>query len=150
VANERSRPIATTPEEVEEQQKYIAELERRRKLLTATATACDKRIQVTVNADGVLIETKFSTDIADLTYEEVAEALQAAVRTAAIEVTRRGRAMMWPLLDRDTEVPIMAGDVGGAGADASVALTPTSQDLPASLREPDDTTRSSRTNNADW
>ncbi|WP_232236408.1 YbaB/EbfC family nucleoid-associated protein [Nocardia sp. BMG51109] len=113
----------------------MAALEQRRKLLTASAAACDNRITVTVNADGVLIETKFSGDVVDLSYAEVAEALPLAVRAAAREVTRKSRAMMWPLLDRDTETPVTAGDAGAPGAGSSVPLTPTSHDLPASLRD---------------
>ncbi|MGY2060869.1 hypothetical protein ACW9HQ_38885 [Nocardia gipuzkoensis] len=129
---------AGTPDAAEERAREIAALESRRKLLTATAMACENRITVTVNADGVLIETKFSADIGDLSYAEVAEALPIAVRVAAREVTRKSRALTWPLLERDTEIPIIAGDVGVAGPGAAVALTMTPQDIPASLREPED------------
>ncbi|RDI63376.1 YbaB/EbfC family nucleoid-associated protein [Nocardia pseudobrasiliensis] len=138
MAEDGAGSAARTSEAAEQRARDIAELESRRKLLTATAMACENRITVTVNADGVLIETKFSADIGDLSYAEVAEALPIAVRAAAREVTRRGRAMMWPLLERDTEIPIMASDVGVTGPGAAVALTLTPQDIPASLREPED------------
>ncbi|MFI5780703.1 YbaB/EbfC family nucleoid-associated protein [Nocardia sp. NPDC051570] len=138
MVEDRARSSARTPEDVEEQQREIAALESRRKLLTATALACDKRIKVTVNADGLLIETKFSADIGDLSYAEVAEALPIAVRAAAREVTRKGRALMWPLLERDTEIPVMAKDVGITGPGASVPLTMMPSDIPASLREPEE------------
>jgi hypothetical protein len=138
VVNDRVQPSATTPEDVEELWRDIAAVERRRKLLTATAMACDKRITVTVNADGVLIETKFSRDIGDLSYAEVAEAIPIAVRGAATEVVRRGRAMTWSLLDRDTDIPVTAAEIGISGAAASITLIPTRSDMPASLRDSDD------------
>ncbi|MFF0492547.1 hypothetical protein ACWDSJ_24795 [Nocardia sp. NPDC003482] len=125
MAHEPRRPPPTTPAEIEEQRREIAELERRRKLLTATALVCEKRIQVTVNADGVLIETKFAADICDLSYDEVAEAIPIAVRAAATEVLRKGRALTWSLLDRDTDVAVTAGELGAVGPAAAIPLIPT-------------------------
>ncbi|MFI9504991.1 YbaB/EbfC family DNA-binding protein [Nocardia sp. NPDC052566] len=116
----------------------MAELERQRLLHTATALVRDKRIQVTVNSDGVLIETRFADDIGDLSYDEIADAVVDAVRTAATEVIRKGRDLMWPLLERDTEVPITTDFFPGGISGEPVVLTPTSQDLPASLRVKDD------------
>ncbi|QIS10169.1 YbaB/EbfC family DNA-binding protein [Nocardia arthritidis] len=115
-------------------------MERRRSLLTATASVCDKRVTVTVNAEGVLIETRFGDDIGDLTYDEIAVAVPDAVRTAAREVTRKSRELMWGLLERDTETPVEFEMVDAGGERTTVALTPTSRDLPASLREPESDT----------
>ncbi|WP_225726977.1 MULTISPECIES: YbaB/EbfC family nucleoid-associated protein [unclassified Nocardia] len=126
-----------TNADVRRQWDDIAGLERRRALLTATASVCDKRITVTVNAEGVLIETRFADDIGDLTYDEIAAAVPEAVRTAAREVTRKSRELMWGLLERDTETPVEFELADAGGERTMVTLTPTSRDLPASLREPE-------------
>ncbi|MGY2060868.1 YbaB/EbfC family DNA-binding protein, partial [Nocardia gipuzkoensis] len=70
MSNERLKAdAAMMMEALSEQMSGIAEIQRNRARLTATVTACDKRISVTVNADGILIETKFADDIKDLSYE---------------------------------------------------------------------------------
>ena len=133
---DRSVSAVAGPEEIEARRQDIEILEQRRKLLTASATACDERIMVTVNADGVLIETTFSADVVDLSYDEVAEALPLAVRAAAHEVTRKGRAMMGPLLSRDAESSVTAGDVGLSGVEPSLAVVPAACTAPGGLRNP--------------
>lgn len=124
------------PEDLPEFMARVTEMDRQRRLLTATATERDKRIRVTVNAEGVLIDTWFADDISDLSYDEIAEAMVEAVRTAATEVTHRSRELMWPLLERDTEVPITSDFLPGAVSGEPVTLLPARQDLPASLRPP--------------
>ena len=78
-----SKDVRVMMEAFAEQMSGIAEIQRNRSRLTATVTACDKRITVTVNADGILIGTKFADDIKDLTYEEIATAMTQSVQAAS-------------------------------------------------------------------
>ncbi|MGY1898838.1 YbaB/EbfC family nucleoid-associated protein [Nocardia gipuzkoensis] len=115
MVNERLRAdMATMLEGLGEQFRGIAELQKQRSLLTATVTACDKRIEVTVNADGVLIATRFADDVLDLSLEEIAENITAAVQAAAAEVAGRGRELMAPLLERRNALPKLSEIVEGA------------------------------------
>ncbi|MFF0489150.1 YbaB/EbfC family nucleoid-associated protein [Nocardia sp. NPDC004068] len=128
MVNERLQAdMATMLEGLDEQLRGIAEIQRQRSLLTATATVCDKRIQVTVNADGLLIDIAFAEDIADLTYDEIAAGMTAAVQAAATEVLRRGRELMEPLLEKKSRLPKLSEIVEGApdlGAMLPVAPPP--------------------------
>ncbi|MGV9674400.1 YbaB/EbfC family nucleoid-associated protein [Nocardia sp. NPDC003482] len=128
MVNERLQAdMATMLEGLDEQLRGIAEIQRQRSLLTATATVCDKRIQVTVNADGLLIDTAFAEDIADLSYDEIAAGMTAAVQAAATEVLRRGRELMEPLLEKKSRLPKLSEIVEGApdlGAMLPVAPPP--------------------------
>ncbi|KZM69174.1 hypothetical protein AWN90_15775 [Nocardia terpenica] len=69
----------------------IARAQQEQVRLTATATAARNRVCVTVNAQGTVIETRFSGDIEDLTYPEIARAVTQAAQDAAAQVQRRTR-----------------------------------------------------------
>lgn len=76
-----------------------------RALLTATVTACDKRIHVTANADGVPIEIRFADDIADLSYTEIAAATTEAAQAAAAKVQAEAEQLFAPLQQARTRLP---------------------------------------------
>ncbi|MBB5917401.1 DNA-binding protein YbaB [Nocardia transvalensis] len=115
MANERMRAdAAQVLEGLDEQLRGIAEVQRQRADLTATITACEKRIKVTVNADGLLIHTEFAEDILDLTPDEIAENITAAVQAASAEVMRLGRELMRPLMERRTRLPKLSEMIEGA------------------------------------
>lgn len=70
----------------------VADIARRRQeraQLTATATAAHRRVSVTVNADGIVIDVRFSSAIDDLSYDEIAHAVTEASRQAVADVTRQ-------------------------------------------------------------
>ncbi|MFC9995480.1 YbaB/EbfC family nucleoid-associated protein [Nocardia sp. NPDC127526] len=69
-------------------------LQRQRLLLTATASAADKRVTVTVNADNTIVETRLAEDIDELTPAEIARAVTAAAQDAAAEIARRTAELM--------------------------------------------------------
>ncbi|MGF6885536.1 DNA-binding protein YbaB [Nocardia sp. GAS34] len=96
-----------------EQMQGLAQIHRDRSRLTATATACDKRISVTVNADGILIETRFADDIGDLSYAEISAAMTQAVQGAARKVSERSRQLMEPLRERKARLPRLSDLVEG-------------------------------------
>ncbi len=115
MSNERLQAdAAMMMEAFAEQMSGIAEIQRNRSRLTATVTACDKRISVTVNADGILIETKFADDIKDLTYEEIAIAMTQSVQAASAKVQKMARELMEPLRERKDRLPRLSELLEGA------------------------------------
>lgn len=91
MANERAKAeLAGLIEEVGQQFREIARIQEERAQLTASATVRRKRVTVTVNADGVVIETKFGPNIEDLSYSEIAAAVTEAAQKANAEVLRKG------------------------------------------------------------
>ncbi|WP_067654969.1 YbaB/EbfC family nucleoid-associated protein [Nocardia harenae] len=91
----------------------IAQAQQRRAQLTATATARGKRVSVTVNADGVVIDVTFSAHVDDLRYDEIAKAVVAAGQEAAAEVAREARELAVPLLDERARLPKFSEIVDG-------------------------------------
>ncbi|MFX0580593.1 YbaB/EbfC family nucleoid-associated protein [Nocardia nepalensis] len=83
----------------------VQRAQREHALITATATAAGKRVTVVVNANGVVIQTKFSADIADLTYAEIATAITKAAQDAAAQIQRRTRAMITELKKDQARLP---------------------------------------------
>ena len=115
MVNERlNADMLTMLDGLNAQMRGIAELQLKRSKLTATADACEQRITVKVNAAGLLIETKFADDIAELTYDEIAEGMTAAVQQAAAEVMRRGKELMEPLRTERTRLPKLSDIIEGA------------------------------------
>ncbi|WP_216895778.1 YbaB/EbfC family nucleoid-associated protein [Nocardia alni] len=115
MVNERmAADMATMLDGLQAQMQGIAELQQQRSKLTATAQACDKRISVTVNADGMVVETHFAENIADLSYEEIAEAVTAAAQAATQGVLARSRELMQPLLERKKRLPKLSEFIEGA------------------------------------
>lgn len=115
MTNERLKAdAAMMMDALQEQLKGIAEIQKQRMAMTGTATVCDKRITVTVNATGILIETRFADDIGELTHDEIAAGMTEAVQLAAADVERRGHELMEPLLERKTRLPRLSDLVEGA------------------------------------
>jgi DNA-binding protein YbaB len=115
VVNERlQEDMATMLAGLSTQMRGIAEVQKKRSLLTATALVCEKRIEVTVNADGLLIETRFAEDVTDLTMDEIAENITLAVQQAAREVQVKARELMNPLLEHRGSLPKLSEMVEGA------------------------------------
>ncbi|WP_405162043.1 YbaB/EbfC family nucleoid-associated protein [Nocardia sp. NBC_01499] len=100
-------------EEMSAQMQGIAKVQRDRARLTASVTACDKRITVTVNADGILIDTQFADDISDLSYSEIAAAMTEAVQGAALKVVEQGHQLMEPLRERKSRLPHVSDLIEG-------------------------------------
>ncbi|MFE3057744.1 YbaB/EbfC family nucleoid-associated protein [Nocardia sp. NPDC059239] len=100
-------------EELTTQLRAIAEASRQRTQLTATGTAAGGRVRVTVNADGVVIATRFSSDIGELTYDEIAKATTTAAQSAALDVARQGRELLQPLRDERARMPKLSDLIEG-------------------------------------
>ncbi|MFI9503545.1 YbaB/EbfC family nucleoid-associated protein [Nocardia sp. NPDC052566] len=92
----------------------IDEVARQRAALTATAAAYDGRITITVNANGIPIDARFSEEIDELSYEEIAAAIPATAQAAAAEVARRSEELMRPLLAHRQGLPRLSDLIPGA------------------------------------
>lgn len=115
MVNERLHAdMLTMLEGLDEQMRGIAEVQLKRSRLTASASACEERITVTVNADGLLIQTVFADDIADLTYDEIAEGMTEAVQKAATEVDTLSQDLLAPLRERKSQLPKLSDIIEGA------------------------------------
>ncbi|MCM6776077.1 YbaB/EbfC family nucleoid-associated protein [Nocardia sp. CDC159] len=86
----------------------IAEAQRQRTALTAAASAGEGRVHITVNADGVVIETRFAEDIDDLDYDEIAAAVTEATQLAAVEVARRAEELIAPIRSTRSRLPSLS------------------------------------------
>lgn len=134
-----------------DQMQGIAEVQRKRALLTATVTACEKRIEVTVNADGLLVDLKFADDILDLEMDEIALNITAAVQSAAADVARQAAELAKPLREQRDSLPSLATIVDGAPdlgglipvAPETPKVPPGSPDWPGNRDEESDTGRQS-------
>ncbi|MEC3920338.1 YbaB/EbfC family nucleoid-associated protein [Nocardia sp. CDC160] len=106
--------LAELLETTRRQMSVVDDLRHRRSLLTATASAGDGRVHITVNADGQPIRTEFGDDIGDLTFDEIAEAVTEAAQRAAADVTHRGQQLMEPVLQNNLHLPKLSDIVAGA------------------------------------
>lgn len=138
MVNERLRAdMMTMLDGLGEQMRGIAEVQLKRSKLTATGTACEERITVTVNADGLLIHTIFADDIAELTYEEIAEGMTEAVQKAATEVGSLSEKLLAPLRERKAALPKLSDLIDGAPDLGS--RMPVEPPVPKGMREYDAT-----------
>lgn len=94
----------------------MAEIERAQREqaeFTATAFAAGKRVCVVVNANGVVVETKFGPGIEDLTYPEIARAFTAAAQNAATQVRRKTEEMIESLRRDQARLPRLSEFIPG-------------------------------------
>ena len=101
--------------QVQEQMADLAAVQRKQAELTASATAADGLVEVTVNAHGHLTKTVIDENyLGEFEFEEVAghitEAAQAAIRTAATQIGE----MMAPILERRKSLPGLSEIIDGA------------------------------------
>ncbi|MQY27915.1 YbaB/EbfC family nucleoid-associated protein [Nocardia aurantia] len=83
----------------------LAQAQQDRARLTASAHAGGRRVTVTVNADGVVIETTFADDIGELSFTEIAAAVTAAAQQAAERVRVAAAAIMAGVTRRQEQIP---------------------------------------------
>ncbi|MRH88623.1 YbaB/EbfC family DNA-binding protein [Nocardia sp. SYP-A9097] len=104
--------LASMIDEFQAQMSALTEVHQQRAQLTATGTALQKRVTVTVNADYVVIETRF-VDTEDLTHDELAKAVTEAAQEAATELARKSAELMNPLHERRGRMPKMSDLIEG-------------------------------------
>src|SRR5690606_4977845 len=80
------RDMGSVIDAFQQQMRAIAEAQQQRVRLTAAATSRDKLVTVTVNANGVVIETRFASGIERLSYDEIAATVTRTAQQAAADV----------------------------------------------------------------
>lgn len=97
----------------QEQLRSIAAAQQRRVQLTGTATSRDKTVTVTVNANGVVIETKFSSGVAGLSYQQIAKTVTQVAQDAAADVARQNQQLIAPLTFQQARLPKLSELIEG-------------------------------------
>ncbi|GAB2562348.1 YbaB/EbfC family nucleoid-associated protein [Nocardia heshunensis] len=95
------------------QMREIAEASQQRAQLMASASAANGRVTVTVNADGVVIATRFAADFHELSHDELAKAVTTAAQRAAQDVARKSQELLQPLRDRRATMPKLSELIEG-------------------------------------
>lgn len=114
MVNERAKADFTDIlDDFRDQMRTITQLQQQRAAVTASASVRGKRVTVTVNADGTVIETKFASNIDDLDYQEIAKAVTEAAQQASAEVARRSREIMAPVSQNRNRLPRLTELVPG-------------------------------------
>jgi len=112
--NERAAAdFADLMDTVNGQIRAIADAQRKRVDLMATASARKGRVTVTCNADGVPIDTEFSDDIDDLDYDDIAAAVTEAAQAAAADVARQAQELIAPIQKTRSRLPSLSSMVEG-------------------------------------
>ncbi|WP_459545877.1 YbaB/EbfC family nucleoid-associated protein [Nocardia sp. X0981] len=95
----------------------ISVIERKRAELVATGHAEDKRVTISVDAQGRILQTCFAEDISDLSYDEIAAAVTTAARAAQEALAAASEEIMRPLREQQARLPKVTDLVAGlAGA----------------------------------
>ncbi|WP_019929691.1 YbaB/EbfC family nucleoid-associated protein [Nocardia sp. BMG111209] len=114
MTNEQGKgELAGLLDEFRVQMHAIADIHRKRAELLADGTGGGRRVTVTVNADGVVVETKFSADILELEPSDIARAVTEAAQAAAAEMARKNSEIMAPLHDSRARVPKLSDLIVG-------------------------------------
>ncbi|QIS08993.1 YbaB/EbfC family nucleoid-associated protein [Nocardia arthritidis] len=114
MANEMAKArLAELMESVQAGIQEIQRMQREQVKLTASASAAGKRVTVVVNANGDVIETKFSSDIGDLTHAEIARAFTEAAQEAAAQVRTRTKEMVAEVARKNARVPRLSDFIDG-------------------------------------
>lgn len=97
-------------DDARQQLRAITQLIAERATLTASATV-RKRVTVTVNADNIIIETKFGPGIEELSPPEIAAAVTEAGQLACTAMARKSSELMAPAVLDSQRLPKLTGMV---------------------------------------
>lgn len=100
--------LASMLDEFQQQMQVLGDIQQKRAKLMATGFALQKRVTVVVNADGVVIETRFDDDLEGLSLYELSKAVTEAAQAAATELARKSAELMNPLQERRGRMPKMS------------------------------------------
>lgn len=100
---------------VQEQLADIATVQKKQAELTATGTAADGMVEVTVNAHGQLTKTVIDENyLDDHEFDELSDHITEAAQSAARDAVRRVSEMMAPISERRKAFPAMSDIMQGA------------------------------------
>lgn len=139
ISGDFSEEAAAAYESLQRQMGLIAEAQRQRVKLTASASVRDGRVTATVNADGLLIETVFADDIDELSYAEIAAAMTEATQQAAAEVAQKSAELVAPLREERARRPKLSEMIPGlADVEATMPVAPPVPTVVPDPGEPED------------
>jgi len=97
---------------VQEQMRDLSEIHQKRSVMTASATAADGMVEVTLNAARAVVKTVIDESYLD-EYElgELGEHVTRAAQTAARQLDQRSEALLAPMNERRKAVADIAGNV---------------------------------------
>ena len=90
----------------------VKQAQEQRAQVVVEAHAASDRVTVRVNADGALVDLRFSDDITDLEYDEIAAAVLTGAREAAAAAGERVRKLIAPVQQRPATIPTIAELIG--------------------------------------
>jgi DNA-binding protein YbaB len=100
---------------VQEQMADMAALQKKQAELTATGAAADGLVEVTVNAQGRLVNTAIDENyLGEHEFDELADHITEAAQSAAQDAARQIADMMVPIGERRKRFPSLAEVVDGA------------------------------------
>ncbi|WP_194817353.1 YbaB/EbfC family nucleoid-associated protein [Nocardia sp. XZ_19_385] len=112
-SSRRDAELSGMLEEFRARMRDIAEMQQQRVKLVATATTKDRQISVTVNANGVVIETKFGSGIDEYSYDDIAKAITRLAQQAAEDVFGQSQEVMAPLAAERARLPKLSDVIPG-------------------------------------
>jgi DNA-binding protein YbaB len=99
----------------QEQMSEIAELQKKQVALVASATVADGLVTVSVNSQGVVIETKIDRDYFDeFDLDDLSKHITEAAQAAARDVQSRAQELIAPAMDRRGAFPSFSEFFEGA------------------------------------
>jgi DNA-binding protein YbaB len=100
---------------VQEQMRDLSVMQQRRAALTATATAADGTVEITVDAQRTVTKTVIDESYLDeFELVDLGGYITTAAREAAQEIERQAAALLAPLAERRQEISSMSGLVADA------------------------------------
>ncbi|MGW0250979.1 YbaB/EbfC family nucleoid-associated protein [Nocardia goodfellowii] len=121
------------------QMQDIVKMQQRRVKLTGTATTKDRQISVTVNANGVVIETKFGSGIDEYSYDDIAKTITRLAQQAADDVTAKTAELVEPLRAERDRLPKLHEVIPGLpDFQSEIPLEPPVPVSPPGSRDRDD------------
>lgn len=94
----------------------VAQLQNECAQLVATGWAERRRVRVTVNADGIAVDIKFSGGVSELTYDEIAAAVTEASQQAVREIAERTKELVAPIMVDQVAAPSVEDVLGAVGS----------------------------------
>lgn len=99
----------------QEQMADLQTMQKKRAALTASATAADGTVEVTVDAQGVVTRTVIDESyLDDFDFSDLGEHVTQAARAAAQDVGRQAAALLTPMTERRKLFPALSDIVAGA------------------------------------
>ncbi|MEC3913313.1 YbaB/EbfC family nucleoid-associated protein [Nocardia sp. CDC160] len=105
--------LASMIDEFQAQMRILTDIQQKRAQLLATGYALQKRVTVVLNADGIVIETRFDDDLEGLPLHELSQAVTEAAQAAATELARKSAELTAPIQERRGRMPKMSDLIDG-------------------------------------